>query len=71
MSWFERWGGGGTHYSDEKMGRAVVVQLVFEERDFGIEQDRVRARELGDGDRVLRVCGIGGYPLCVSRSWVI
>jgi hypothetical protein len=30
-----------TDYSDEQVGRAIVVQLVFEQGDLCVEQDRV------------------------------
>lgn len=37
-------GGGRTYYSDEEIRGAIVVQLIFEERDLSIEEDGVRAR---------------------------
>jgi len=63
--------GWGTHYSDEEVRRAVVVQLVLEEGDLGVEENRVWARELSDGDRMQRVGGFPRSPLCTSKARVV
>ena len=48
-----------TYDTDKDARRPVVVELVFEEGDLGVEKDRIWAGELGEGDAlcsVLWVC---------------
>lgn len=53
------------------MRGAIVVQLVFKEGDFGVEEDRVWFGEFGEGDGVGGVVRIGvGPDVCVGGGVV-
>ena len=61
-----------TDDSDEKMGRSVIVQFVFKEGYFCVEQDRVWFGEFGEGDGVTGIVGIGVCPrLRIGRGCVM
>lgn len=44
--------GGGTNDPNEQMRRPIIMQLILEQRDLRIEQDRIRSCEFGERDRV-------------------
>jgi hypothetical protein len=55
-----------TDYPDEQVGRAIVVQLVFEQGDFCVEEDRVWSGEFDEWDGVCGVVRVGVCPVgCV------
>lgn len=51
-----------TYYSDQEIRGAIVMELVLKERDFGIEQDGIWARELSHGDAMCYIFRIGRCP---------
>ena len=54
---------GRADYSDEQVGRSIVVQFIFKQRDFCVEEDRVRSGEFCERDAVCGVVWVGVCPV--------
>ena len=52
-----------TDYSDKQVGRSIVVQLIFEQGDFCVEEDWIWSGEFGERDAVCGVVWVGVRPV--------
>jgi hypothetical protein len=51
-----------SYYSNKQVAASIIMQLIFEQRDLGIKENRIRSCEFGHWNGLLRVLWICGGP---------